>query len=309
MNTLAEHAQQYLALRRGLGHELADAARLLPRFVAHLDRAGAKTITTATALDWVQQPAADPISSVWMRRMTAVRGFARYMAGTDARTEIPPLGVVTFRQRRRSPFLYSAADVEALMAAAVRAIPTPLRAATVQTMIGLLAATGMRIGEAIRLERSDVDWTDGALTVKASKFNKSRLLPLEPTAVAALANYARTRDRLQPRPGAPTFFLSAKGTRVIYADFGEVFRSLVADSGVGAGSAARPRIHDLRHSFAVHTLVRWYRAGADVGALLPRLSTYLGHRDPRSTYWYLSAAPELLSLAAARLEAGGEQRP
>lgn len=309
MTTLAEHAAQYLALRRGLGHELADAGRLLPRFVASLERAGAQTITTQAALDWVQQPAAEPTSSVWMRRMTAVRGFARYMAGTDAETEIPPLGLVTFRQRWRPPFMYSAADVEALMAEAVRAIPTPLRAATVQAVIGLLAITGMRIGEAIRLERSDVDWTEGALAVRASKFNKSRLLPLQPTAVAALAAYAQTRDRLQPRPRASTFFLSAKGTPVIYADFGEVFRRLVAASGVGAGAAVHPRIHDLRHSFAVHTLVRWYRAGADVGALLPRLSTYLGHRDPRSTYWYLSAAPELLSLAAARLEAGGEQRP
>jgi integrase/recombinase XerD len=304
----ARHAADYLRLRRALGHDLADAARLLPRFVAHLDAVGASRITTEVALAWVRRPDADPNSSVWMRRMIVVRGFARHMSGIDPTTEVPPLGLVTYRQRWRSPFIYSEADVEALMSAVPRLIPTPLRGATFQTMIGLLAATGMRVGETIALDRDDIDWSDGVVVVRASKFNKTREVLLDPTVVDALAAYARIRDRHVPHPSSRTFFVSTKGTPVIYGVFGTVFRKLLVASGVGAGSAVHPRIHDLRHSFAVHTLVRWYSAGHDVAALLPRLSTYLGHRTPVSTYWYLSAAPELLALAANRLEKAEEAR-
>lgn len=234
--------------------------------------------------------------------MTVARGFARYMSGIDPATEVPPLGLVTFRKHWRPPFIYSEADVMTLIAAVPGLIPTPFRAATFQTMIGLLAATGMRVGEVIALGCGDIDWAEGVLVVRNSKFGKSREVPLHPTTVQALACYARFRDRHVPRPASPAFFISAKGTPVIYADFGDVFRKLVAVSGVGDGSPVSPRIHDLRHSFAVQALIRWYRAGEDVGALLPRLSTYLGHLTPGYTYWYLSAAPELLALAAARLE-------
>jgi integrase/recombinase XerD len=184
----ARHAEDYLRLRRALGHDLADAARLLPRFVAHLDAVGASTITTAAAMDWVRRPDADPNSSVWMRRMTVVRGFARHMSGIDPATEVPPLGLVTYRQRWRPPFIYSDTDVEALMNAVPRLVPTPLRAATFQTMIGLLAATG--VGEAIAVDRDDIHWADGVLVVRASKFNKTRELLLDPTAVDALRTYA-----------------------------------------------------------------------------------------------------------------------
>jgi integrase len=302
MSRFAQHAGEYLRLRRALGHELADAARLLPRFVAYLDAIDASAVTIEAALAWAQRPDAGPDTSVWARRMTVARGFARYMSGIDPATQVPPLGLVTFRKHWRPPFIYSEADVEAMMAAVPRLIPSPLRAATFQTMIGLLAATGMRVGEVIALGRGDVDWAEGVLVVRNSKFGKSREVPLDPTTVEALACYARFRGQHVPRPQSPAFFVSAKGTPVIYADFGDAFRKLVALSGVGAGSPVSPRIHDLRHSFAVQTLVRWYRAGEDAGALLPRLSTYLGHLTPGYTYWYLSAAPELLALAAARLE-------
>jgi integrase/recombinase XerD len=302
MSRFGQHAGEYLRLRRALGHELADAARLLPRFVAYLDAAGASAITIEAALARAQLPDAGPGSSVWARRMTVARGFARYMSGIDPATEVPPLGLVTFRKHWRPPFIYSEADVEAVMAAVPQLIPAPLRAATFQTMIGLLAAAGMRVGEVIALGRGDVDWAGGVLVVRNSKFGKSREVPLDPTTVEALACYARFRDQHVPRPASPAFFVSARGTPVIYADFGAAFRKLVAFSGAGAGSPVPPRIHDLRHSFAVQTLIRWYRAGEDVGALLPRLSTYLGHLTPGYTYWYLSAAPELLALAAARLE-------
>lgn len=302
MSVLAQRAEEYLRLRRALGHELDDATRLLPRFVAYLDSTGVSTITVETAITWVRRPDTDPASSVWSRRMTVVRGFARHMSGIDPATQIPPLGLVTFRRHWRAPFIYSFHDIEALMAGVPQLVPTPLRAATFQTMIGLLAATGMRVGEAIALDRRDIDWPEGVIVVRASKFNKSRELPLDSSTVNALARYAQTRDRCVPRPASPTFFVSGKGTPIIYTDFGTKFRELVTRTGVGADSPATPRIHDLRHSFAVRTLVRWYQAGEDVAALLPRLSTYLGHLTPGYTYWYLSAAPELLALAASRLE-------
>jgi integrase/recombinase XerD len=309
MSALAGRAEEYLRIRRMLGHELAEAARLLPRFVAYLDDIGAEVITVEAALAWAQQPQARPGSKVQARRMTVARGFARHMAGIDPCTQIPPLGLLPYHQRWRPPFIYSDADIQALMTEAPRIIRSPLRAATYQTLIGLLAATGMRVGEALRLERGQIDWPAGVLTVHASKFGKSREVPLTPGTVQALAGYAQVRDQFLPRPTTPAFFVSAAGTPVAYPHFGAAFRRIIQASGVGAGSPVRPRIHDIRHSFAVRTLAGWYRAGEDVSALLPRLSTYLGHRDPVSTYWYLSAAPELLALAAARLQAPQEARP
>jgi len=302
VNGWAARADEYLRLRHALGHRLDDAVRLLPRFVAHLDTTGATVITVEAALEWVQRPGARPVSSVWARRMTVVRGFARYMSGIDASTQVPPLGLVSYRRRWRPPFIYSPADVEALLAQVPALVPTPLRAATFQTIIGLLAATGMRVGEALRLDRRDIDWDHGLLLVRASKFGKSRMLPLHPTTVHELSDYGAVRDLLSARTVSQAFFLSGNGTPVIYSNFRFTFRRVVTASGVGSGSPVRPRIHDLRHSFAVHTLIGWLEAGEDIGALLPRLSTYLGHLTPGYTYWYLSAAPELLALAAARLE-------
>ena len=308
MTALVDHAEEYLRLRRALGHKLDYAHRFLPHFVAHLDAIGAETVTVEAALAWVQLGDVDPASSVWMRRMAVARGFARHMAGVDPSTEVPPLGLVTFRQNRPSPFIYSDADVAALMTQARASIPTPLRAATIEKLIGLLAATGMRVGEAIRLERPDLVWADGMIVVRDSKFGKSRIVPLHPTTVDALAAYAEQRDRFQPTPSSPTFFVSTVGTAVFYTDVCRTFRRLVRATGVGTWASRRPTIHGLRHSFAVNTLVGWYRGGDDVQARLPQLATFLGHRDPISTYWYLSAVPELLSFAAARLEQS-EGRP
>lgn len=309
MSALGGRAEEYLRIRRMLGHELAEAARLLPRFVAYLDHAGAEVITVEAALAWAQQPQARPGSKVAARRMTVARGFARHMAGIDPRTQVPPPGLLPYRQRWRPPFIYSDADIRALMAEVPRVVRSPLRAATYQTLIGLLAATGLRAGEALRLQRDQVDWAEGVLTVHATKFGKSREVPLAPGTVHALATYARMRDQQLPGPQTPAFFVSTTGTPAAYSHFGAAFRRVIQASGVGAGSPVRPRVHDMRHSFAVHTLAGWYRAGEDVSSLLPRLSTYLGHRDPVSTYWYLSAAPELLELAAARLQQPQEARP
>jgi integrase/recombinase XerD len=301
MSALSQAAEDYLALRRSLGHDLADAHRYLPQFVEYLDSVGLSTVTIAAALAWAQTPRSDPSTSVWPRRMTIVRGFARHMAAIDPQTEVPPLGLIPSRQRWRPPFIYSSEDVEALMAAA-RRIRWRLPASTHETVIGLLATTGMRVGEALHLDRSDVDWTEGVLLIREAKFGKTRQVPVLPSTLAALDRYAALRDQLCQDPATASFFVSVRGTRVIYAVVQQVFRRLCIEAGVGTDSEIRPRLHGLRHTFAVNTLHGWYRAGENVEVHLPRLSTYLGHRDPRSTYWYLSATPELLALAADRLQ-------
>lgn len=268
--------------------------------MAFLEAGGLPTVTVAAALAWAQGPDVDPATSIAPRRMTIARGFARYLAGIDARTEVPPLGLIAGRHRWRPPFIYSPGDIEALLSQARQLRPMP--AATHETLIGLLAATGMRVGEAIRLDRADIDWAGAVLMIRESKFGKTRMVPVLDSTLIRLERYARTRDRLCPQAATASFFVSTAGTRLIYACVGQVFRRLRDRSQIGVGADHPPRIHDLRHTFAVRTLLGWYRAGDDAEARLPILSTYLGHRDPRSTYWYLSAAPELLALAAGQLE-------
>jgi integrase/recombinase XerD len=300
MTGLRQAVDDYLRLRRSLGHQMNEAEYLLPDFAVFLHDRGEQTVTVAAALDWVKarEPGAATTSSP--RRITAVRGFARYLSGIDPATEVPPLGLVPYRRRRGQVFLYSDADVSAVMAAAKETIPQPLRAATYHTLVGLLSAAGLRVGEAIKLDRGDIDWDQGVLHIRETKFGKSRLVPLQDSAVTALREYGTLRDRLMPGPRDPSFFVSLTARRLIYAVVCPTFRSLVDAAGVGIGAPHPPRLHELRHSFAVRTLLRWYRAGDDVQAKIPSLSTYMGHREPRHTYHYLSAAPELLALAAAR---------
>lgn len=302
MSALEQAMHEYLDLRHSLGHELADVGRLLPGFVAYLDEHGLHTVTVAAALDWAQLGTASTATSNGPRRMTAARGFARYLAGIDETTEVPPLGLIPSRKRWRAPFIFTSDDVHTLMVKA-RAITSPLRAATYETLIGLLAATGLRIGEAIHLDRHDVDVDQAVLLIRESKFGKSRIVTLHPSSMDALTTYAVLRDEQQPHPTTASFFVSLTGNRLCYAVVSQTFRSFVDETGIGADAPSRPRPHDLRHSFAVHTLLGWYRSGENVQAKLPLLSTYLGHREPASTYWYLSAAPELLTLAAARRDA------
>jgi integrase/recombinase XerD len=306
VTALARAAEEYLTLRASLGHDLADAHRLLPRFIAYLDAVGASTVTVADALAWVQQVDADPHSTVWPRRMSVVRGFARYMGGVDPATEIPPRDLFAARGRWRPPFIYHPGHVDALMAQA-RGIRTRLAGAAHETIIGLLACTGMRVGEALRLDHQDIDWAEGILLIRDSKWGKSRQIPVHYSTLTALGHYAEVRDRLCARPATSRFFLSVRGAPMSYGSVKATFRHLCDTTGVGAEAPRRPRLHDLRHTFVVNTLAEWYRAGENVDARIAGLCAYLGHRDPRSTYWYISAAPELLALAAARLEhsAGG----
>jgi len=303
VSELEQALADYLQLRHSLGHQLADAGRLLPRLVAHLDAQGLPMVTVEVALEWAQQAPDSPsgrVTSVGPRRMTAVRGFARYLSGIDPNTQVPPLGLMPSQQRWRPPFIFSPADIGVVLGQARESIVAPLRAATYDTLIGLLAVSGLRIGEAIKLDRSDLDWTERVLLIRESKFGKSRLVPLHPSSMQALSAYAVLRDELQPRPKELSFFVSLKRKRLLYAVVQQTFRRLIDTAGIGAEAPSPPRLHDLRHTFAVRTLLGWYRAGEDVQAKMPSLSTYLGHREPACTYWYLSAAPELLALAAAR---------
>lgn len=301
MTRLEAALADYLSLRRSLGHKLDDAGRQLARFVTYLDFAGAETITMAAVLEFVLDPGLDPAGTIPARRLTAVRGFARYLAAIDGVSVIPPAGMVACRARHRIPHIFSDADVVAVIAAARAAIPAPFRQETVATMIGLLAVTGMRVGEAIRLGRTDVDWDGAVIAVRGTKFGKGRDVPVSESTIAALEAYARRRD--QRKPAAARLFVSLAGTPVAYSHFSLTFRGAVTAAGISAGTGIRPRIHDLRHSFAVRTLLGWHQAGLEAEALLPRLSTYLGHREPRFTYHYLTAIPDLLARAASRLEA------
>lgn len=302
MSKLRQALDEYLALRRSLGYKLERAGRLLADFVGHLETAGAHTIAIDAALSWATQPSdADP--SWWAHRLSAVRGFARHLHAIDPVHEVPPAGLLPHRKVRATPYLYANTDIVALMAAA-RDLRSALRAATFETLVGLLAVTGLRIGEALRLDRGDVDPDEGVLQIRDTKFGKFRAVPLHTSTGEALATYARRRDRLCPRPVDPAFFVSTAGTRLLYCNVHVTWLNLVRRAGLERRSAScRPRPHDLRHSFAVRTLLGWYQDGVDVQARMPALSTYLGHVHPANTYWYLSGAPELLNLAAARLDA------
>ncbi len=302
------HVEDYLRLRRSLGYKLHDHARLLRRFGAHLDTIGAEYVTVELALAWALEPQVPRGSVVPWMRLLVVRGFARYMVGIDPRTEIPPTGLIRFRRQRRPPFIYSDAEIVALMGQARGGIRQALCAATYETLIGLLAATGMRIGEAIKLDRTDVDWAEAVLLVRDSKFGKSRYVPLHASTVEALERYARRRDELCPDPRDASFFVSLRRTRLYPCAVEATFRRLCQTAGVGAHAPFPPRLHDLRHTMAVKTLLAWYRDGLDVQSRLPALATYLGHRDPSYTYYYLSAAPELLACAAGLLDTGQEAR-
>jgi site-specific recombinase XerD len=288
MSALADAAADYLRLRNRLGHDLAEYHRLLPRFVAFLDDAGLPTVTVAAALEWANAPEVDPSTTMAARRMTIARGFARHMAGLDPRTEIPPFGLLASRRRRHEPFIFSPADIDTLLAGA-RSLRTRFASATHHTLIGLLATTGMRVGEAIRLDRGDVDETDAVLIIRESKFGKSRLVPLQPSVPAALRRYARLRDEVHRdgstrngRDDQPLF--PTRTGRRLSVDAVERLVRLHATTAARTCPTIQPQQlhpHVLRHSCAMSLL----QAGVDTAVI----ALWLGHADPRSTNIYLHA--------------------
>jgi integrase/recombinase XerD len=298
MSELRRHAEDYLRLRRALGFKLTLHGPLLAQFTDYLDAAGAPGITTELAVSFARlPPGVQPI--VWAHRLSMVRGFARYLQAIDPATEVPPYDVFAPRYQRPTPYLWQETEVLDLMAAA-RQLRPALCALTYETFFGLLWCSGMRIGETIGLRRGDVDLSAGVITVRQAKSGRSRLVPLQESTTDALARYAASRDRLCPQPRSHAFFISSRGTTLIPQAAGQTFHRLAVKTGLHS-ETKRPRVHDLRHSFAVRVLVSWYRSGIDVEARMVALSTYLGHVNPVDTYWYLSASPELVELVAERL--------
>jgi len=299
MSALWTTLERYLALRRALGFKLERDGMLLPDFLAFLEQHGSRHITTKLALEWAKQPA-DASAYWWAKRLGFVRRFALHVRAIDPKTEVPPADLIAYRTCRVTPYLYKEAEIRALLQACVR-LCGPLSPATYATLLGLLATTGMRLGEAIALDRSDFHERDRLLVIRHGKFDKAREVPLHTTTVQALRAYGQQRDQLWRRPRTLSLLVSNPGHRLWHQNVWERFDRLRRWAALPQHPRP-PRIHDLRHSFAVATLLRWYREGVDVEARLPVLSTYLGHVNPSTTYWYLTAAPELLALAAQRLE-------
>jgi integrase len=299
VSALAGHLDDYLRLRRGLGFRLGRHGESLPGFVAYLEANHAAAVTVDLAVAWARQP--EGIKPITMDfRISAVRGFARYLHAIDPAHEIPPPGLLAVPRRRPAPYIYTPGQMSQVLHATRRLEP-PLRAVTYRTLLGLLAVTGMRQGEATALTRTDVDLADGMITVRHAKFDRVRLVPLHPSVTAELRSYATTRDRLRRTERCDQFFVSVTGRPLRRGEVDQIFRDITADLGLRTDNS-HPRVHDMRHTFAVHTLLDWHRRGLDISSLLPVLSTYLGHVEPANTYWYLSAVPELMQLAAARLE-------
>lgn len=298
---LARELADYLALRRALGYSLVRPEKLLGQFLDYLGSRGESVITLPTALQWAQLPVSS--SSNWHAyRLGVVRGFASYAHQVDPAHQVPPTDLLPQRSLRACPYLYSEAEIVALIGATA-SLSGPLRRATFATLIGLLAVTGIRIGEAIALDRQDLDRSAGLLRVRHGKYGKQRQVPLHPTSLTALSQYAALRDRLAPVQPTTAMFISAAGTRLLYCNVHATWKRLVGRAGLSPRSGTcRPRIHDLRHSFTVQAMLAAYATGQDGQARLTLLSTWLGHVHPASTYWYLSASPELMSLAGQRLE-------
>jgi integrase len=307
MTGLRSALDRYLRLRQGLGYKYQHQARRLSDFVSFMEKHNATTITTKLAVTWATLPLGRHAS--WALR-TDVRGFARHVANIDPETEVPPAGILP-RLKRAKPYVYSDAEVSTLLAAALTLPPANgLRRWTYHYLFGLIAVTGMRLSEAIGLQRSDVDLDEGVLTVRESKFGKSRLIPLHRTTREALLSYAERRDAHLGSRCGPHFFVAERGGRLLHQYVHRVFWRLSREIGLRRpGDHTGPRIHAFRHRFAIRTLLGWHRQRIDVEQQLSLLSTYLGHTCVRDTYWYLSACPELMEEAARRLDQRWAARP
>lgn len=309
MRTLRQALDAYLSMRRGLGAELKGPGAYLHQFVRFLENEGTQTITTDLALRWATAPA-DATARSWAARLADVRRFAEWVSATEPHTEVPPRGLIPAGICRRPPYIYTDAEIEGIVQAAhLLRSSSGLRAHTFGTLFGLLASTGLRLGEGVALDRDDVNLGAGVLAIRRAKFGKSRFVPVHVSTRIALEEYARLRDRLRPRSVCPAFFLSEPGGRITKGSAQYTFAVVSKAVGLRPPGPERgygPRLHDLRHRLAVQTLIRWYREGRDVERELPKLSAYLGHAHVAGTYWYLEAVPELLQLATERAsEQGG----
>lgn len=303
MSPLRSMLREYLAVRRALGFKLYSEGQLLKHFVDFAERLGATYITTDLALKWASDPAGAPARRR-ARRLSLVRHFARFASASDSRTVVPPENLIPYRYRRIAPYIYRDDEVHRLLTGARKLrSSTGLRPHTYVTLLGLYAAAGLRPGEPLRMDREDVDLIHGVLTIRESKFGRSRLVPVHASTQRALQRYADRRNRVFRCPHSESFFLCERGTRVSMESASTTFSALVRQIRLSAGRGRRPpRIYDLRHRFAITTLTEWHRRGEDVGRRLPELSTDLGHSSVANTHWYLTATPEFLRHARWRAE-------
>jgi integrase/recombinase XerD len=303
MKSLNQAVDDYLALRRSLGFKLREYGICLHEFVLFLKANGSTRVTNKLAVEYATQRQHEkPIS--WSRRLIIIRGFASYHIGTDPQTEIPPIGLLRFRTQRARPYVYTKDEIRRLLEAALKIeSPHQLQPQTYHCLFGLLAVSGLRVGEAINLQPQDVDWSAGVLTIRGAKFGKSRLVPLHPSTRAVLFDYAKRRDEIYVRRPVSYFFVSSHGTKLEKPNLSRIFRELSRQIGIRKpGARHGPRLHDFRHRFAIETLLRWYRRGEQMTRRMPVLSTYLGHGNVTGTYWYLSNTPELMAAASHLLE-------
>jgi integrase/recombinase XerD len=304
MKSWHKAVEGYLGARRSLGFKLKSHGIRLSDFARFLQRKSARALTVKLALEWARKDGSIQ-PSTQAQRLGTIRGFARYHCASDPRTQIPPPALLPFRPKRARPYLYTEAQVRNLLAAALRLSPEDtLRRWTYHCLLGLLAVSGMRVGEAMGLRLGDVDLRVGLLTVRGAKFEQSRLVPLHPSTKKALADYRLRRDRyLHGQESSDYFFVSRRGGPLQGSSIRTTFYGLSRQTGLrGPTDSYGPRLHDMRHRFAVETLIGWYRRGQDAERLMPVLSTYLGHVHVADTYWYLTACPELMGLAVNRLE-------
>ncbi len=302
-SNFAPHLTSYIELRRGLGFRVGTQAQVLrafDRFVA--DQQPGAPLTQTLAVEFAAHGGHDS-AALSARRYHVVRLFADYVATFEPATPLFDPRALTMPRRKPLPHIYTPEELARLLAGTAHVSARhPLRGVTLHAMIGLAASSGLRIGEVAGLDGTDVDLTTGVLAIRSSKFNKDRLVPVHPTTRATLQAYAARRDAAFPVSRSPAFFLQQRAGRfskhTIQMSFWELTRAVGMRGNTGKG----PRFHDLRHTFAVRRLAEWYAAGLDVQALLPSLATYLGHGHYTDTAWYLTATPELLSLAAARAD-------
>lgn len=308
--TLRASVQDYLEMRRGLGFKLCGAGPKLTDFVIFLEQKRASHISVELALEWAQRPRS-VLPREWARRLSLVRGFARYRSAIDPQTQIPPTGLLPRRCGRARPYFYTEQEIERLLAATLALSPARgVQGWKYYCLFGLLIVTGLRISEALNLRLEDVDLHDGVLQIRNTKFGKSRLIPLHSSTQQALSDYLQRRNRFLAGRSACHVFVSRTGNRLDKGQVHRTFNVLSRQTGLRGPSASRgPRLHDFRHRFARETLLSWYRGGHEIEPRLPLLSTYMGHVRVNDTYWYLNACPELMGLAVKRLEAHREDAP
>jgi integrase len=305
MNAMQLRVQEYLEQRRQLGHALDIAGSSLLAFARFADDIGHNgPLTLQLIVDWARGQASRATPITWARRLEIVRPFARFCAQDEPGTAIPSAGMFGPGHRRLTPHIYSDEEVAELLLAAGRLPPVgTLRPATYQTLFGLIAGTGLRLSEALKLRRADFDSAQDKLTIRETKFRKSRHVPLHPTVTAALERYREQRDRRFGGAATDHFFVTRLGAGLakstVHGVFQQLRRKLV---WVARGDHAAPRIHDLRHTFICKRVKLWQRDGADIDHAMIALSTYVGHTGVSHTYWYLTGVPDLMAVAGERFE-------